>query len=97
MPDKRGERIGRAAYDASGWPGVLWDDMTERSRQDHIDCAIAAVAKAREIDTCETCEAALDTRGNVDCLILCHMILKEGSGRSIMKTFCCNRHEPKGE
>lgn len=94
MPDKtRGERIGRAAFDAREFGDAMWEDLTPGCRADQTKSALAAVAKAREIDTCNTCKRK-DGCGILESLLLG---LMDGCYHSEPGPFGCSRHEPKGE
>ena len=82
---KRDEEIGRAA-DAAFKAQEFWD-------ADWSVIALAAVAKAREIDTCGTCKHGL-VGGHTTHFYYCG---KFDFQSDMIGGVGCNRHEPKGE
>lgn len=94
MPDKtRGERIGRAAEQAfraqefwdGAWPAI----------------GLAAVAEARRIDTCWTCESQsqeMESFTDGEMMVVPVEYCHTHEMPCFMINHCgCNRHEPKGE
>jgi len=85
----REQMIGRAAFKAAISHikhAEVWEEIERDAQDEYTRLALAAVAEARRIDTCETCKH----RDVLHCElhnVWTHFI--DGVG--------CNRHQPKGE
>jgi hypothetical protein len=88
---KREREIGRASK-KEHIGGDIWESLPEDVQQYWCNLGLAAVSRAREIDTCETFEHAKDiednSRGDKECDLFQIMTYQiNGCG--------CNRHQPK--
>lgn len=91
----RDEEIGRAAWDADGVPAASDEvDVEKLTLMAYTTIGLAAVSRAREIDTCDTCNHYSFGDESDGYYKWCNLH-KETT--DMIDGCGCNRHQPKDE